>query len=114
MRISDWSSDVCSSDLLPLRRLRLHEGREPSEAVGPGVARVVHEDVGAAEGVDRGGHRGVVGDVEDRGERGSAPAGDLTDHTIRPLAVAVVDHDLSARLIQIGRASGRARVWQYV
>src|SRR3546814_15285755 len=26
MRISDWSSDVCSSDLLRLARVRLHSG----------------------------------------------------------------------------------------
>src|SRR3546814_9047643 len=31
MRISDWSSDVCSSDLVPARRLRL-EGRADRRA----------------------------------------------------------------------------------
>src|SRR3546814_4624487 len=35
MRISDWSSDVCSSDLLPLRCPRAHE----RSAAGRGYAQ---------------------------------------------------------------------------
>src|SRR3546814_10421848 len=47
MRISDWSSDVCSSDL--------HDGGQPLEAVAQqrdaagAVARVAEGDLGAAE-----------------------------------------------------------------
>src|SRR3546814_8414564 len=45
MRISDWSSDVCSSDLLPARRRRLDRARhlperrgDPADAARGGVA----------------------------------------------------------------------------
>src|SRR3546814_19622750 len=39
MRISDWSSDLCSSDLLPLCAQRRGQGRE-QVGVEPGRARV--------------------------------------------------------------------------
>src|SRR3546814_15156597 len=41
MRISDWSSDVCSSDLYPDRLPAiLHRDRSQNEAVGQAVGRV--------------------------------------------------------------------------
>src|SRR3546814_15714597 len=44
MRISDWSSDVCSSDLLAQRhhvaRLADDDGEDASPALGPGEAAV--------------------------------------------------------------------------
>src|SRR3546814_18278997 len=38
MRISDWSSDVCSSDLGFLFRIATHAGLDPSE---PGFHRII-------------------------------------------------------------------------
>src|SRR3546814_10800618 len=78
MRISDWSSDVCSSDLLrALRRLVLDVVRlvddHPAEAVGAEPAEVAVEDL-------------VVDD----------------------------EHVGPAVDIEIGRASCRERVCQYV
>src|SRR3546814_1755418 len=44
MRISDWSSDVCSSDLSPVHRLKLHQGpplrrRRKRGALAHGIGR---------------------------------------------------------------------------
>src|SRR3546814_3305416 len=82
MRISDWSSDVCSSDLW----LRL-EGD------------VVEADVLAVEA------RPVVGPQLDH--RGEVLVGDLA-----PLRVRDPEH--LELVLQIGRASCRERVCQYV
>src|SRR3546814_14075556 len=87
MRISDWSSDVCSSDLQDRggrRRIRL-------------AAIAAQRKLRALRRIDHvgGGH---------------------FDHPADPL-VSEAWHDLSARLArlaQIGRASGRERVCQYV
>src|SRR3546814_9620668 len=78
MRISDWSSDVCSSDLLDReRRDRVERG-----------ARLVHED-------HVGGDRDGAGDAE---------------------ALLLAAGESGARLVEaeIGRASCRERVCQYV
>src|SRR3546814_13550016 len=47
MRISDWSSDVCSSDLVRLRRRRRGAGRK---AAAPNVASVREEEFADADG----------------------------------------------------------------
>src|SRR3546814_658219 len=39
MRISDWSSDVCSSDLLAARPGAAHHGRAPARPLGPPCRR---------------------------------------------------------------------------
>src|SRR3546814_4001972 len=89
MRISDWSSDVCSSDLLHLQR------------------RTALGDLDPGTGLDGGGpDRGVGGQQE------------------RPLAVGEEDEGRADRRLtclveaaheeQIGRASCRERVCQYV
>src|SRR3546814_2719433 len=70
MRISDWSSDVCSSDLLDA---------------------VAHENVGAAEA----------------GRTGA----DNRDFLLGP---AHLGHVRTPALLEIGRASCRERVCQYV
>src|SRR3546814_4663421 len=88
MRISDWSSDVCSSDLLPAQRKRQLRGR-----AGPGEGRV---DVGD-EAV------GVVQPVPDL-------AGGVTEQVVREqLRLFGAD-----AVTEIGRASCRERVCQYV
>src|SRR3546814_9321161 len=75
MRISDWSSDVCSSDLLDLAAFDLR-------------ARGRH-------GVD--GQRNL-----------------FADHVGHGGGRALVRHAEQGRASQIGRASCRERVWQYV
>src|SRR3546814_4700953 len=42
MRISDWSSDVCSSDLIQHREMRVEAGRQDQDAV---VARLLLDDL---------------------------------------------------------------------
>src|SRR3546814_4666123 len=85
MRISDWSSDVCSSDLVPLLAIAV----EPSDALrqAHGIPRqvVIDQDVAAAMQVD-------------------AFAARLRGY--EELAVLLEK--------QIGRASCRERVCQYV
>src|SRR3546814_18749681 len=60
MRISDWSSDVCSSDLLDRQ---VHYGRLYSGK----IEGVINQDVQAAEFLDRSGHCSLdlcfIGDV---------------------------------------------------
>src|SRR3546814_19934855 len=91
MRISDWRSDVCSSDLLVLRA-HLRAG-----AHHPAGKR--HDDVG--QPADRR-HRRLG-----RGERGLVRPGE--DQEI----AAAHGFDESDR-VQIGRASCRERVCKYV
>src|SRR3546814_2499445 len=59
MRISDWSSDVCSSDL-PARSRRQVHAEVGGERIG--VEHVAENDVGALAAVDRvGSRRGAIG-----------------------------------------------------
>src|SRR3546814_3923555 len=82
MRISDWSSDVCSSDLR-LFRLALAVGGRGVDPVDPGVERLAQ--------------RLAPGRVVAMDQDAADPAG--------------AEHDLGN---QIGRASCRERVCQYV
>src|SRR3546814_1052010 len=103
MRISDWSSDVCSSDLdnrveRRVRRIRLGKAGE-SEAVPELSVEVLrgHRIATATAGmVHPGAEHTAVGLHHELGGRNRAP----------PLA-------LDPRIDQIGRASCRERVWQY-
>src|SRR3546814_11230349 len=66
MRISDWSSDVCSSDLTPVSKaseypmrgaLRIHEADNVATAIAdiaPGEALFADRDIRAAVAVERG------------------------------------------------------------
>src|SRR3546814_9730481 len=101
MRISDWSSDVCSSDLDPRAVAR---GTESPHPVAVGVAGGVAEDPWLA------------------GDRGDEPLGVVrTDAEVLRGAsarvgaprVVVAEHEHGA-VGQIGRASCRERVCQYV
>src|SRR3546814_1204582 len=87
LRISDWSSDVCSSDLRCRRRCACADLPGPGFAgrfcrVGAGIARIV---------VGRGRCRGLI-----------AKDAQALEHDQR-----LVDRE------EIGRASGRERVRQY-
>src|SRR3546814_11058411 len=101
MRISDWSSDVCSSDLIPdARRALGKEGPAGADAVGrPNDGSAVRKMFGHA-------NEGFV----------ESPLG--------ALIVSVAEESIglhrrtqlcgNANSIQIGRTSCRERVCQYV
>src|SRR3546814_5659300 len=107
MRISDWSSDVCSSDLTEdtLRRRFASAVRAP----GPATSRVrqlvdERKQQEAARTVDHiAASLGPVGNVERQAEQLSAQA----------RAAAAPLYEIS-NAQQIGRASCRERVCQYV
>src|SRR3546814_1679780 len=71
MRISDWSSDVCSSDLALVRADGLAEG----VAVLAVLHAVVEAGLDAADGKRRDGHPPLVEDLEELGE----PAASLAE-----------------------------------
>src|SRR3546814_12497542 len=96
MRISDWSSDVCSSDLLM-------ENREP--ALEPHVHQI------RIENRQRFGEKQAL--VDDRLARQRADVETLymrLDHLLLDPAA----NQIEVLLDQIGRASCRERVCQYV
>src|SRR3546814_5258208 len=107
MRISDWSSDVCSSDLCAG-----FEPRQPLELVEPGEdARRVARDVcrQRAVFVGRGAEQLLLdhlGKALQRVYRGAQLMEQLSD--------TVGFARLRRKFEQIGRASGRERVCQYV
>src|SRR3546814_4152365 len=89
MRISDWSSDVCSSDLIPFR------GRD-----GP---RRNADRAQTAVAADR---RGTAALILSKGR--------LMDERIAPLFSPFALRSLRLANRKIGRASCRERVCQYV
>src|SRR3546814_2021176 len=97
MRISDWSSDVCSSDLAQ-RAMRVIRGRARRDAVDP-------ERVGMM-GFSAGGH--VCADLATRFARVVYDPVDASDRlSARPFVAAPI-------YPEIGRASCRERGCQYV
>src|SRR3546814_17873405 len=129
MRISDWSSDVCSSDLL------LREG-VPSTAVhvtgNTGIDHLFHAmalpdltDVAGRPLQSLGGRRFGVATIHRRENRGERLAGiatglgrvsrDFDLPIILPLHPAPELRPLQTLLEgeQVGRASCRERGWQY-
>src|SRR3546814_20374266 len=94
MRISDWSSDVCSSDLA----LAL-----PQAAI---LARVTRSSVLETLGEDY---------VRTARAKGLTRRAALWRHAVRNALIPVVTiMGLQFSFLQIGRASRRARVCQYV
>src|SRR3546814_17635462 len=115
MRISDWSSDVCSSDLAVdvQSRGRAHAGavqhRRPEQAVE--VDDVLADEVvqlGLAAG------RKVLEEVRAVAFAQRLEAAQVADRRVQPdvQELARVARDLEAE--EIGRASWRERVCQYV
>src|SRR3546814_2854395 len=104
MRISDWSSDVCASDLLAIvgSRTATPQGLENAQAFAAELARrgfVITS--GLALGIDGAAHRGAL---------------QADGYTVAVCATGL-DRVYPARhktLAQIGRASCRERVCQYV
>src|SRR3546814_18004240 len=101
MRISDWSSDVCSSDLLALAILD-HGHQRPSDRKAGAIERV-HEACPLLAG------RAATGVHTPRLE--IAAVGNGADLAIAPLSR---QPDLQIIGLEIGRASCRERVCQYV
>src|SRR3546814_6832431 len=87
MRISDWSSDVCSSDL-QLQLGRVFDGDDPL---------VMRNEAG--QHVEHG---------------GLAAAGTTGNQHVQPPTDDGLEHQCDGRRQEIGRASCRERVCQYV
>src|SRR3546814_17358134 len=99
MRISDWSSDVCSSDLPPVGE-RLARVVELRGGLGRGQAAKQHDEFLAAVARDM---AMIVRNPRQR-------VGDRLDHAVARL----VPVEVVALLDKIGRASCRERVCQYM
>src|SRR3546814_12165668 len=107
MRISDWSSDVCSSDLLYPYPVRVTQaaarsaypgraiGRRRRTPVAAGKLRLIG-DCAMLHAIRKAGIGGLPAEVEIR----------LARMHDRPFADLVAE--------EIGRAACRERVWQYV
>src|SRR3546814_18901875 len=118
MRISDWSSDVCSSDLRIDRRL----GREAG--LPAANARDFAHDLANGDGAVGGGDRigGGASDLELVGaEFGEHDVGldagffqCRDDARGKRIGSAQRRHRKWMRRREIGRATLRERVWQYV
>src|SRR3546814_10336304 len=93
MRISDWSSDVCSSDLLEDGRFAGTRGTEQGDEF-TGFDR----ETGTAQGMD-----GVA-----------VAAREVPDFNRRAHGFAPLSCRNNVKITQTGRASGRKRVCQYV
>src|SRR3546814_14225794 len=117
MRISDWSSDVCSSDLLAERQVVVAQRNVDLVEQDHVVGATLFGIKGAAAGVDHllgglPGRRGG-GDVARAvlGIPGEALAHRLDGHLI---AEALQRGAPAGLPLEIGRASGRERVCVYV
>src|SRR3546814_13152749 len=118
MRISDWSSDVCSSDLRPFRRERYRPGIERKRVAIDFGGKV---KVQAAAGGEQ--HRTSPDGCSAKGQRRNAGDTILVRAAQQPF-VAIRDPNqralagpagaASVDAAEIGRASCRERVCQYV
>src|SRR3546814_12313383 len=115
MRISDWSSDVCSSDLRIERNERPAAARQPDEPLLALDLPFGRDDLGdrtdhgqAARALEP--RRGRVADTHLRKAKGGAD----------PAAQSGEQHDgqeqrpVRRRRAEIGRAACRERVWRSV
>src|SRR3546814_9364807 len=99
MRISDWSSDVCSSDLIRFvgRRPLFRRGIGPDRCEGLILTQIVDQDIDAAKSLDRCLHhlcgRRIVTKVAKRAGRSSPSPFDGSFHHFGPICVAAIDDD---------------------
>src|SRR3546814_5426357 len=110
MRISDWSSDVCSSDLAPTEPERVGGGAAgvPDDVVGAVVIEVAdHRCVAASDddgtAVDLPAARATVPDHVARLARRMPP------HVVGAIAVEVADHRVEALAVDNHRPRGEGR-----
>src|SRR3546814_6968353 len=126
MRISDWSSDVCSSDLMPppALRVRRHRTWSPAVAAGKGPAARAHRARARVCACSAAGEPlpEPVAEVADflrahrmahrilmPVEREAEPAQDF-----RAALAGNEGHHRVPLAMEIGRESSRERVWQDV
>src|SRR3546814_12383469 len=106
MRISDWSSDVCSSDLAESRVGRTTNLRDPVET---GHGRFDGRHVFSTKTCDR--------QFLDEADVAAGTPHRLCDPEARLTLIEPLAHDAGAVCAfvndKIGRASCRERVWQY-
>src|SRR3546814_12054042 len=110
MRISDWSSDVCSSDLVEVDTLQWNGGLVANEVnlkskdlrtasmIHTGTDQRFAQQTAATEAL-----RGRVGDIDQYNIKGTTNVNFDTGQAV-----------LSEQAKEIGRASCRERVCQYV
>src|SRR3546814_20642770 len=116
MRISDWSSDVCSSDLRGLACRQPAEHQPGAEGAGEGQRRRLGPECGRDPEMRQADGAGEAEtDADQPAEAADNQRLDVAlQHDVEtPRAGRHTDADL-AGAVEIGRASGRARVCQYV
>src|SRR3546814_3333466 len=98
MRISDWSSDVCSSDLSTLST-KFHTMLVAAAAKGA----VVVDDKARLDGLSEGDLAAAAQDAKARDLDGKWLFA-LQNTTQQPVLASLEDRDLRARILEIGRA----------
>src|SRR3546814_18305725 len=107
MRISDWSSDVCSSDLI-----RLRGGDPPAQQLGFVAALALHRALSAWAPAARLSLKWPNDLLMDGAKLSGILLEREGDAVIAGFGVNLAHHPKDVE--QIGRASGRERVCQYV
>src|SRR3546814_2394294 len=110
MRISDWSSDVCSSDLLDLEgQMRCVDFMIDAGSDGLSILANFSEQFAISDE-----ERRVLTETILKRVAGRIPVIVTTSHYSTDICVARNQHALAPGAAKIGRASGRVRVCQYV
>src|SRR3546814_1597921 len=87
MRISDWSSDVCSSDLLASPGACPSIGSSPCSSDEPPAKRAPPTDASAL--------RSAVGPLSARMYQPSAASGRLAVHLLRPVSEPILERRIN-------------------
>src|SRR3546814_10921711 len=111
MRISDWSSDVCSSDLT----FRLHQALQEKLAATPSLGKVLNDiEMPLMPVLARIERQGALVDANLLGVQSVELGEKLVALEREAFAIAGEEFNLGSPKQQIGRASCRERVCQYV
>src|SRR3546814_10327170 len=98
MRISDWSSDVCSSDLRIVRQFQIDRAAAKAKSVAEKIAAKVNKGTDLSKALNESGLK--------------LPSTQAV--SAKRAEIARGDQRVPPPLAQIGRASCRERVCQYV